>query len=761
MKQALFVMIAWWIYSSASAQVNGFIENRGQLTDTEGQPVSEVLYTAESGNAVLYFMKDRIACVIKQEKSDPVQMIHSKAAVRKMVTSRFDIELNEGAELIATGQQPGYSNYYLAHCPQGILDVPSFSKIIYRNIYDNIDLHVIQNGDGLKLDFRLKEGADPSPVHISFLGEKSYRLGKDNMIEVTAATGNFYFKMDISFNNGSKAPLDHEKLSGSQENSPFFEPLTSTTWATYIGGSDAEEGPGLTLDAAGNAYLTGYAQSVDLPVGTGTVQDTLAGGYDAFVFKLDNATGNRIWATYYGGTGTDFGYKIKAWNNMPVMCGYGSSTNLPMTPGAWQSSAAGSYDGFIVRLNSNGTLNKTTYFGGPQGELLLAMDIDSAGNVFTGGATGSTTGFPITAGAFQSVHGGAMDAFCAKFDTSLALVWSTYYGGSGSEDMHAMTLDDSANVIFSGGTFSTDFPVSGNAFQSMTMGGGESYIVKMDAGGTRLWATYIGGYANDDINGLAADGQGNIYFAGFSESLDFPVTANAFQSSLAGASDVTLAKFLPGGAPVWISFYGGSSYDYATSIAMDTSGNIFVGGYTGSSDFPVSSGAFQPTNAGSIDGFFLRFDTAQSFGWATYFGGGYDDYVYEIAVDDQWNVFLGGTTISLNLPDTAGVMQPVAGGNGDAFMTKMDGSYGLTIGIHEMESDQLKVYPNPAIDVLFIDLPYEYRGTVGLTDVAGRTITSVEASAMLKVSFDVSKLPQGIYFIRMSSRKAVARIIKM
>lgn len=762
MKQAVLTLIALWTCISVKAQVHGFIENKGQVMDTEGHPVANVLYTVESGNATLFLMEDRIACVVKREEKAEKTLLFEKAVVKKMTTSRFDILLNNGAEVLPVGQLTGYSNYYLAHCPQGITHVPAFSKIIYRNIYDNIDLHLTNSSGTLRLDFMVDKGGDPGLVKLLFLGEKAYQLNKGRTVEVVAETGAFYFGVGVSSYDGTEMDFNSRSISGSSQKTIIPEPLTSTTWATYIGGSDADECPGLALDEAGDAYVTGYSQSVNLPVGTGTVQDTLAGGYDAFIFKLDNATGNRIWATYYGGSGTDFGYKVKVLNSMPVMSGYGSSTNLPMTAGAWQPSAAGSYDAFIVKFNINGTLNRTTYYGGPQGELLLAMDMDKAGNIFAGGATGSMTGFPLTAGAFQPVHGGAMDAFCAKFDTTLALVWATYYGGSGSEDMHAMTLDTSANVIFSGGTFSTDFPVSSNAFQSISMGGGEAYLVKMDSSGARVWATHIGGYANDDINGLTADEHNNIYAAGFSESLDFPVTGNAYQSSLAGASDVIMAKFLPNGTPAWISFYGGSSYDYATSIDADTSGNIFVGGYTGSTDFPVSSGAFQPSLAGSLDGFFLRFDTAQSFGWGTYFGGSFDDLAYSIAVDDQWNVFIAGTTSSFNLPDTSGVMQPVAGGNGDAFTAKMDGSYGLTIGIDETSMHQWSVYPNPAVDVVFVDVPEGAKEEmILLTDVAGRIIRSVETSGVHKVSLRLSGLPGGVYFLHSANGKALARIVKM
>jgi hypothetical protein len=763
MKKGVLILVSLWLAAvSANAHPLGFVRNMGQVIDTDGNTRTDVLYTAETSNATLFIMRDRIACVLKEEKSDAARVHAMNIPVSRLVTSRFDIILGEGGEMLPGQQMPGYNNYYLAHCPQGITHVPSFSQIVYKNIYDHIDLELTNTIAGLKLEYLVRENGDPSLVKIRFKGEQAYRLNINNVVDVTASAGIFHFGVNVVAIDGKRTGLTEKNIHGScTKLSPSPQPLTSTTWATYIGGSDSDEGAGIALDSSGDAYSAGYTQSIDLPVGTGTVQDTLTGGYDAFLFKIDNATGNRVWATFYGGSGTDFGYRVKVHNYMAVLCGYGSSTDLPMSPGAWQPASAGSYDAFIARFNPNGTLDKTTYYGGPNGELLLAMGLDKAGNVFAGGATGSSTGLPITAGAYQPAHGGAMDAFCAKFDGSLNLVWATYYGGSGSEDMHAMTLDTSANVIFSGGTYSTNFPVSANAFQTMTMGGGEAYLVKMDSSGARVWATYIGGFSNDDINGLAADMHNNIYAAGYSESLDFPVTNNAYQSSLAGASDAVIAKFNSNGTAAWITFYGGSMADYATSIVTDTSNNIFIGGYTASSDFPVSSGAFQPNNAGSTDGFFLRFDSAQVFGWATHFGGSYDDYAHAIAVDDMWNVFIGGTTSSFSLPDTAGVMQPVTGGNGDAFLAKLDGSYGLTIGIDKVSPGGFKVYPNPSSDIVFIDLPGDIGEIIFLSDVTGRVVRTFLAGNAQKISADIGSLPAGLYLLSLNNGKSIARIIKM
>ena len=273
--------------------------------------------------------------------------------------------------------------------------------------------------------------------------------------------------------------------------------LVIDPWCTYSGGSDVDEIYGLDVDSGYNAYITGYTFSLDLPISVGVLDTSHNGDYDAFVTKIDSS-GALVWSTYYGGTMGDFGYDIKV-NSLGEAYLFGQTTGsdiLVSGGGVFQTTSAGSYDSFILKLTTNGNFNWATYFGGTGGDLALAGDL-LGDKLLIAGYT-SSMDMPVL-NPHQSMHAGALDAFVAVFDTTGQLQWSTYYGGSNSEDAHTAAFDENANVILGGDSYSTDFPTSIGAYQTGPAGGQDGYILKFDANGTREFATLIGGVGNDDV----------------------------------------------------------------------------------------------------------------------------------------------------------------------------------------------------------------------------------------------------------------------
>jgi hypothetical protein len=605
------------------AQDAVFVENKGQVSDTEGMQRSDVLFTTEVNGAKLFFFRDRIAYVLKKENAGTDAPADGIPAERALETYRFDLVFENTAspEVIFSDELPGISNYYLPHCG-GITDVRSFRSVVFRSIYAHTDLHLGCDEKGLVMNFVMKPGADINAVNLRWDGGATVSDGETFRTYTPFGA----YEQSIPFIQIGSEQLRVAAGDPSAQSLP-----TSNTWATYIGGSNPDYAWGIDIDDLSRPHVTGYTQSTNLPVGTGTIQSSNAGDYDAYIFKLDN-TGSRVWATYYGGTGYDYAYKIKVHDNAAVVCGYGSSTDLLITPNAWQQSAAGSYDAFLLKLNADGTLSRSTYFGGSGGELALALDIDDAGNVFFGGST-SSPNLPVTANAFQGTQGGALDAFCAKLDSTLSRVWCTYYGGTMTEDLHGITLDKNANVIFTGGTYSTtSFPVSPGAYQPVGISAPDGYVVKLDSSGTRQWATYLGGSAAEDGTTVTADKNDNIYIGGYTQSMDFPTTPGAYEENyLGGVSDAYITKFRPGGTLAWSTFYGGTADDYITGLDADSTMYVFAAGYTSSTDLPVSAAAYQLANAGMNDGYFVRVDTAGAPEWSTYFGGSQSDNFNEIA----------------------------------------------------------------------------------------------------------------------------------
>ena len=235
--------------------------------------------------------------------------------------------------------------------------------------------------------------------------------------------------------------------------------------------------------------------------------------------------------------------------------------------------------------------------------------MDSSGNVYVIGSTGSTD-FPTTPGAFQTTISPNYDVFVTKLNpTGSALVYSTYLGGMNSEFGLGVAVDSSGDAYVTGVTFSTDFPTTPGAFQTTHGCSGidfcfdtqDAFVTKLNPTGSALvYSTYLGGSGFDWGYAIGVDPSGDAYVTGNTVSFyspnDFPTTSGGFG---AGLDDAFVTKLNPAGSALVFSIYlGGSSNDRGLGIAVDSSGNAYVTGYAGSTDFPTTPGAFQTTFSG-------------------------------------------------------------------------------------------------------------------------------------------------------------------
>ena len=320
-------------------------------------------------------------------------------------------------------------------------------------------------------------------------------------------------------------------------------------YSTYLGGSDWDSGFGAGLDGAANLYVTGSTWSSDFPTTTGALQENIGGLHDAFVAKLNAAGSALIYSTYLGGT-------------------YGDSP-------------------------------------------AFGIGVDTDGNAYVAGGTDSAD-FPITENAVQSSHaGGSWDAFVAKLNaTGVALIYSTYLGGSGRDHAFGFTVDALGNAYVMGDTNSVDFPVTEDSCQPVYGGGDlDAFVAKLNtAGSALLYSTYLGGDQYDESYGIVVDALGNAYMTGGTNSEDFPTTQDAAQALFGGGSeDAFLAKLNTAGSTLIYSTYvGGSEYDLGCDIVLDTSGNAYVTGFTESADFPTVN-PLQPDFGGEGDAFVAKF----------------------------------------------------------------------------------------------------------------------------------------------------------
>jgi hypothetical protein len=325
-----------------------------------------------------------------------------------------------------------------------------------------------------------------------------------------------------------------------------IDPVLS--YSTYLGGGSDDDAQAIAVDSAGNAYLSGGAISTDFPT-MNPFQPTNQGKTDAFVTKLNSTGSALVYSTYLGGVAYDsaFGITVDASGNAYVG-GETTSNNFPITAGAFQTvcgagcAGGGASAVFVTALNSTGSgLLYSTFLGGSGSTRLVeGMAVDSAGHLF---ATGWTTGadFPTTPGAFQTTFRGTSTGFVTEFNTTgSGLVYSTFLGGSAAGVVSSIALDSAGHAFVIGWTSSTDFPTTPGAFQTKLGGGTDGFLTELNTSGSALvYSTYLGGSSTEFPFGVALDSLGNAYVSGFTCSSNYPITPGAFQTTYKSGSCTT------------------------------------------------------------------------------------------------------------------------------------------------------------------------------------------------------------------------------
>ena len=424
---------------------------------------------------------------------------------------------------------------------------------------------------------------------------------------------------------------------------------TALLYSTYLGGGLWDGANAIAVDALGNAYLAGSSNSPDYPTTAGTLQPGCGSdgacnhapdgstSNDAVLTKL-NADGSAlVYSTFLGGSAYDQanGLALDPSGNAFVG-GMTTSPDFPTTSGAFRTEpllpdcgtaigAASCSLGFVAKVDATGTsLLYSTFLGGGS-DSVTAVAADAAGHAYATGETQSAT-FPTTSGAFQSGFAGGTcsvevvvfpcaDAFFAELDpTGSRLVYSTYLGGVETDRAGGIAVGSAGGIYVSGMTQSSDFPTTAGAFQTALNGGDcpaplgastqcpDAFVAKFDpaSSGTEslVYSTLLGGQGGDYGAGVTVDAAGHAVLTGTTASEDFP-TVNPIQAANAGGGDAFVAELDPAGSGLVFSTYlGGSSWDWGASLAVDTSSNIYIAGYTFGGLFP---GIGFPTTPGSFE----------------------------------------------------------------------------------------------------------------------------------------------------------------
>ncbi|HVZ40036.1 MAG TPA: SBBP repeat-containing protein, partial [Candidatus Kapabacteria bacterium] len=694
-------------------------ENRGQIVDAEKHACPDILYTTQSHGVTAYLRTTGLSYVFVQ--SDGVPPGSADRQRREpfalgmdtsvhVTTYRMDMALvgaNPNVRVESQFPSQGYANFYLAQCPNGITNVRSFGRVIYHDIYPKIDLVYYGSGGRMKYDFVVHPGGRVSDIVMRYIGAGELRYTESGTVKVSNPLGTIEEGHPKIYQgssgqerhvNGTYATMGEEvRFSvGAYDESRDLVIDPTLIWSTYLGGTREDILNSQTSGAASEVWTSslcradhdttitvlGTSKSKDFPTTPGVVQRTLydmtnavtAG--DAVVARFSHR-GNLLWATYFGGDGTDVPTSVALDNMRDAFIAIDTrSANLPTTPGAYQkTSRSNALQSAVLELDPQGRLAWCTYYGGTW---LFDIAVDRASNVIVVGlcdATVTMTGTPFST---PPPKGDTLTGLITKFDRNGSRrIWSGFLGGTSCSlnwftYLTGITVDSSGNLYVCGSTSCSDFPVTADAYQTNLRGESDVFIGKYDSGGARLWCTYYGGTGWDYANDIAVDRRGNPVVVGETGSADLPVSADAFQKTLATRDeDAFIVRFNASGNYLWGTYYGGSRSDIATGVDIDAAFNVWVLMWVTSSDFPVTADAFQPHSGGGNDPYdagIVKLDSAGRQRWASYLGGTSHERAGGISVN-PFGCVVAGSTLSVDFPTTAGAYQPTNHGVSDLFVT--------------------------------------------------------------------------------------------
>jgi uncharacterized OB-fold protein len=576
--------------------------------------------------------------------------------------------------------------------------VPTYGLVNLGEVYRGIKVKLRAYGRSVEKLFYVRAGANPGRIRLRLSGGESFRVDEEGGLEVGTALGEVKFSKPVAYQevNGGRVevPIKYD-LHNPEPSTPnsqltygfklgdydrkrelVIDPLLQST---YLGGSGDDMGEIDHVDSSGNVYVVGSTSSTDFPGTSGGAQPSYGGGTgDVFIAKFNSKLTRILQSTYLGGSGDEWGWidHVDSSGNV-YLSGSTNSTNFPGTSGGAQPSfGGGTGDVFIAKLNSTLTSIQSTYLGGNGYDSGWIDYVDSSGNIYVVGSTDSTD-FPGTSGGAQPSYGGGTgDVFIAKLNSTLTSIQSTYLGGNGDDSGWIDHVDSSGNIYMVGSTDSTDFPGTTDGAQPSFGGGtGDVFIAKLNSTLSSIQSTYLGGSGDDMGDIYYVDSSGNIYVAGWTDSTDFPGTTDGAQPSYGGgAHDVFIAKLNSTLSSIQSTYLGGSGDDMGEIDHVDSSGNIYVAGWTDSTDVPWTADGAQPSfGGGTGDVVIAKLNSTLSSIQSTYLGGNGYDSGWIDHVDSSGNIYVVGSTDSTDFPGTTDGAQPsFGGGTSDVFIAKLN-----------------------------------------------------------------------------------------
>lgn len=601
-----------------------------------GQWDHPAAYVARFGGMTV-FLEERgwSFSLVEHEPSDDARMQQAAAdePAARGVGVRMTFVGARAAEWTPESRLPGVHHYFVGRDEsKWRRDVPLYASVHYGSLYEGIDVRAREHDRHFEYDLLLAAGADLDRVEVVVEGAHGLHVDAGGGIVLATALGPVRMPPPVSWEVGAgdeRRAIECRFVVRGPDRFGFFAPGRDPSWAMVVD-------PGL------------------------------------------------VWATLLGGASDEECTSLAvAGTGDVIVAGATFSVGFPTTPGVFSGSfLGGAYDAFVTRLASDGaSLVFSTFFGGSSGDWVYDVAVDAQGNVTTTGTTGSSN-FPVTAGSFSTSINGLADLFVASLaPDGSSVLYATYLGGSGNDGVSAIALDAQGGAVVVGHTRSADFPTTPGAFDtSWTFGNSDGFVTRLSPTGQSLvYSTYLGGADMDEIVDVSVDAQGAVTVVGETVSTNFPTTVGAYDTSYNGGisyGDAFVTRLSPTGSTLQFSTYlGGSGDDGAYSLAVDAQGAITIVGYTKSTNFPVSIGAFDATfNGGGEDAFVTRLSASgATLVWSTFLGGADGERAAAVAVDPQAQATVVGYTRSANFPVTVGAYDTSYNGpNGlDGFVSRL------------------------------------------------------------------------------------------
>jgi|GEM_PF-3350645 len=708
-----------------------FVENQGQI-DNE-----DVAYYVKGADKTLYFTPEGVTFTLRGKTDGKVS--------RWTVTLDF-VDANPGVKPRGEERQKAVFSYFKGKKKDWKTGLPTFSRIVYEDLWPGIDLVYSGGSSFLKYEFVVEAGADPGQVRMSCRGAANVSVTDAGALLVETPIDSFEDGVPYAYQieSGENAevqmrysvartgyaayvygfeigPYDAEK--------PLFLDPSMLIYCGYIGGAKYDEHGEIAVDAEGNSYVAGVTLSTEndgFPLEVGP-DPTHNGDYDAFVAKVNVAGDELVYCGYLGGSGEDSAQGVAVDpQGYTYVTGYTNSEyDFPVYVGPDLTYNGGYHDAFVAKVNADGVdLIYCGFIGGNLRDSGTSVFADTQGKAYITGITESSEAtFPVNTGP-DVIFNGWRDAFVAKViqtpdnqNPSDNFDYCGYIGGTGEDCGFGIAVDGNDNAYISGRTYSSEndgFPVKNGP--DLTYNGGEydAIVVKINAAGTELdYCGYIGGAGWEESFGIAVNPQGNAYVVGWTDSTEssFPLTVGPDLSHNGGGADVFVAKVeVSPDSPIptdnfdFCGYIGGVDADWGYGVAIDTDGSAYVTGVTRSSEasFPTVIGPVL-THGGGNDVFVakLRSDGTRLV-YSGFIGGVGSDSGYGIAVDIVGNAYVAGTTESdeSSFPVSVGPCL-VHNGEYDAFVAKVSAYEGPDLTIASMSFTPASLDPNTQVTITY------------------------------------------------------------